>query len=124
LIVDDHAVNRLVLRQILLNQWPDADILEGADGFAALNYLKEHAFDLVFLDMVMPGLGGIETAQRLAHPDFTSIPPLIGLTANVNPQDLDAFYKAGLSGLLLKPFNREQLIALVNALLSSSTIRS
>lgn len=124
LIVDDHAVNRLVLRQILLNQWPDADILEGADGFAALNYLKEHDFDLVFLDMVMPGLGGIETAQRLAHPDFTSIPPLIGLTANVNPQDLDAFYKAGLSGLLLKPFNREQLIALVHALLSSSTIRS
>ncbi len=75
LIVDDHAVNRLVLRQILLNQWPDAVVLERGDGFAALNYLKEHAFDLVFLDMVMPGLGGIETAQRLSHPDFTSIPP-------------------------------------------------
>ena len=87
LIVDDHAVNRLVLRQILLNQWPDAVVMEGGDGFAALSYLKEHVFDLVFLDMVMPGLGGIETAQRLSHPDFTSTPPLIGLTANVNPQD-------------------------------------
>ena len=124
LIVDDHAVNRLVLRQILLNQWPDAIVIEGGDGFAALSYLKEHVFDLVFLDMVMPGLGGIETAQRLSHPDFTSTPPLIGLTANVNPQDLDAFFKAGLSGLLLKPFNREQLMALIHQLLSSSVGRS
>ena len=124
LIVDDHAVNRLVLRQILLNQWPDAVVIEGGDGFAALSYLKEHVFDLVFLDMVMPGLGGIETAQRLSHPDFTSTPPLIGLTANVNPQDLDAFFKAGLSGLLLKPFNREQLMALIHQLLSSSVGRS
>ena len=124
LIVDDHAVNRLVLRQILLNQWPDAVVMEGGDGFAALSYLKEHVFDLVFLDMVMPGLGGIETAQRLSHPDFTSTPPLIGLTANVNPQDLDAFFKAGLSGLLLKPFNREQLMALIHQLLSSSVGRS
>ena len=124
LIVDDHAVNRLVLRQILLNQWPDAVVMEGGDGFAALSYLKEHVFDLVFLDMVMPGLGGIETAQRLSHPDFTSTPPLIGLTANVNPQDLDAFFKAGLSGLLLKPFNREQLMALIHQLLSSFVGRS
>ena len=124
LIVDDHAVNRLVLRQILLNQWPDAVVMEGGDGFGALSYLKEHVFDLVFLDIVMPGLGGIETAQRLSHPDFTSTPPLIGLTANVNPQDLDAFFKAGLSGLLLKPFNREQLMALIHQLLSSSVGRS
>jgi signal transduction histidine kinase len=123
LIVDDHAVNRLVLRQVLLNQWPDALVFEGEDGFAALRYLQEQDFDLVFLDMVMPGLGGIETAQRLAHPDFKSKPPLIGLTANVNPQDLDAFYKAGLSGLLLKPFNRDQLIGLIHQFLSNPVNR-
>jgi CheY-like chemotaxis protein len=69
--------------------------------------------------MVMPNLDGIQTAQRLALSDFSFKPPLIGLTANVNPQDLEAFYKAGLSGLLLKPFNREQLMALIHQLLSS-----
>jgi signal transduction histidine kinase len=119
LIVDDHAVNRLVLRQILLSQWPDATIEEGEDGFAALRLIEEHSFDLVFLDMVMPNLDGIQTAQRLSLSDLPSKPPLIGLTANVNPQDLDAFYKAGLSGLLLKPFNRDQLTALIFQLLSS-----
>jgi len=119
LIVDDHAVNRLVLRQILLSQWPEADIVEGEDGFAALRLIETRSFDLVFLDMVMPNLDGIQTAQRLADSDFPSKPPLIGLTANVNPQDLDAFYKAGLSGLLLKPFNRDQLTALIHQLLSS-----
>ena len=119
LIVDDHAVNRLVLRQILLSQWPKADIVEGEDGFAALRLIETRTFDLVFLDMVMPNLDGIQTAQRLADSDFPSKPPLIGLTANVNPQDLDAFYKAGLSGLLLKPFNRDQLTALIHQLLSS-----
>ncbi len=119
LIVDDHAVNRLVLRQILLSHWPDADIVEGEDGFAALRFIETSTFDLVFLDMVMPNLDGIQTAQRLADSDFPSKPPLIGLTANVNPQDLDAFFKAGLSGLLLKPFNREQLTTLIHQLLSS-----
>jgi CheY-like chemotaxis protein len=64
-------------------------------------------------------LDGIQTAQRLSLSDLSSKPPLIGLTANVNPQDLDAFYKAGLSGLLLKPFNREQLMALIRQLLSN-----
>ena len=123
LIVDDHAVNRLVLRQILLNEWPDADIVEGEDGFAALRLIEKNSFDLVFLDMVMPNLDGIQTAQRLAISVFPSKPPLIGLTANVNPQDLEAFYKAGLSGLLLKPFNREQLTALIFQLLSSQTSR-
>jgi CheY-like chemotaxis protein len=118
LIVDDHAVNRLVLRQILLSQWPDADIVEGEDGFAALRLIEEHSFDLVFLDMVMPNLDGIQTAQRLSLSDLPSKPPLIGLTANVNPQDLEAFYKAGLSGLLLKPFNREQLMTLIHQLLA------
>jgi len=81
--------------------------------------IEEHSFDLVFLDMVMPNLDGIQTAQRLSLSDLPSKPPLIGLTANVNPQDLEAFYKAGLSGLLLKPFNREQLTALIFQLLSS-----
>lgn len=124
LIVDDHAVNRLVLRQILLNQWPDADIVEGEDGFAALRLIETRTFDLVFLDMVMPNLDGIQTAQRLARSDFPSKPPLIGLTANVNPQDLDAFYRAGLSGLLLKPFNRDQLTALIHQLLSSQAAKA
>ena len=124
LIVDDHAVNRLVLRQILLNHWSDAVVMEAGDGFVALSVLKDQAFDLVFLDMVMPGLGGIETAQRLAHADFTNKPPLIGLTANVNPHDLDAFFKTGLSGLLLKPFNRDQLIELIHQLLSKPITRS
>ena len=124
LIVDDHAVNRLVLRQILLSQWPEADIVEGEDGFAALRFIETRPFDLVFLDMVMPNLDGIQTAQRLADSDFPSKPPLIGLTANVNPQDLDAFYKAGLSGLLLKPFNRDQLTALIHQLLSSQASKA
>jgi len=71
--------------------------------------------------MVMPNLDGIQTAQRLSLSDLPSKPPLIGLTANVNPQDLEAFYIAGLSVLLLKPFKSEQLTSLIFQLLSSQT---
>jgi len=48
LIVDDHAMNRLVLRQILLNQWPDADIVEGEDGFAALRLIEKQTLTWFF----------------------------------------------------------------------------
>ena len=118
LVVDDHPVNRLLVRQALLQHWPGGAVHECADGAQALQWLADgQRCDLVLMDMVMPGMDGIEATQRLrAHPDWRHI-PVLGLTANVNPQDLARFEAAGLDGLLLKPFELAQLRAQIERLL-------
>jgi CheY-like chemotaxis protein len=120
LVVDDHPVNRLLLRQILQTTWPKASITEASHGEAALQLLAQQPFDLVLMDMVMPGMDGIETTRAL-HVQLTqadkTVPPVLGLTANVNPHDLQRFQDAGLKGILLKPFERDALVAQIDALL-------
>lgn len=119
LVADDHPINRLLVKQVLQNAWPDSQILEAVNGEQALQCLREKTVDLVLMDMVMPVMDGI-TATRALRKAFASPVkdvPILGLTANVNPVDLDAFRQAGLSAVMLKPFEPAQLCAKVEQLL-------
>jgi DNA-binding NarL/FixJ family response regulator len=64
LIVDDHAVVRDGLRR-LLARLPNLEILDAATGREALSCVQRHTFDLVLLDLHLPGIGGIELVRRL-----------------------------------------------------------
>jgi signal transduction histidine kinase len=118
LVVDDHHLNRLLVKQILKNAWPACTVVEAENGAQALDFWRAQRFDLVFMDMLMPVMDGVQTTQAIRQ-SFTShgLAPVIGLTANVNPQDLARFKDAGLSALLLKPFEPAQLCDQVEALL-------
>jgi CheY-like chemotaxis protein len=111
LVVDDHPVNRLLLKQVLQNAWPHSVVLEAVDGQKALDVLREQAVDLVFMDMVMPIMDGIDATRLIRHNAVDRIHrvPVLGLTANVNPLDLERFKSAGLSGVMLKPFEPAHL---------------
>lgn len=121
LVVDDHPINRLLVKQVLEHAWPHSIIDEAEDGQSALRQLREEvAYDVVFMDMVMPVMDGIETSKciRSQLPQPAAQTPILGLTANVNPVDLDHFMEAGLSAVMLKPFEPSQLCAKVEELLS------
>jgi signal transduction histidine kinase len=106
LVADDHPVNRLLLKQVLQNAWPHSLGLEAVDGQKALDVLREQAVDLVFMDMVMPIMDGIDATRLIRQDALDRIHqvPVLGLTANVNPLDLERFKLAGLSDVMLKPF--------------------
>lgn len=110
LVVDDHKLNRLLVAQVLRKYWPDAKILEADGGAKALALLAEHKVHLVLLDMVMPQMDGIETtlAIRVMAGEVAQV-PVLGITANVNPSDLESFSAAGLQGVMLKPFEPKLL---------------
>jgi len=118
LVVDDHHLNRLLVQQILKNAWPESTVVEAENGAQALDFWRAQRFDLVFMDMLMPVMDGAQTTQAIRQ-SFTlhGLAPVIGLTANVNPQDLQRFKDAGLSALLLKPFDPVKLCDEVEALL-------
>jgi CheY-like chemotaxis protein len=104
LVVDDHRLNRLLVSQVLSKYWPQSRILEADSGAKALDLLASQSVDLVLMDMVMPGMDGIEATQaiRLLEGPLGTV-PVLGLTANVNPSDLEKFIAAGLQGVMLKP---------------------
>lgn len=120
LVVDDHPINRLLVRQILKNRWKYCDIVEADNGVKALAALQAADFDVVLMDMVMPEMDGIEatTALRQTFASPKNKTPVLGLTANVNPQDLERFSAAGLNNVLLKPFDAAQVCEQVEQMIS------
>lgn len=111
LIVDDEPIARQILREYL-EDIPDIDIAgEAANGNEAVAMISKAAPDVVFLDLQMPELGGIEVARKLRG---GSTPLVVFVTAFEN-RALDAF-DAGAVDYLLKPIRKERLeIALVKA---------
>lgn len=118
LVVDDHPINRILMCRILQSAWPQARIDEAEDGAQALDLLARAPVDLVFMDMVMPNLDGIEATRRLRASEGPQAQvPVLGLTANVHPRDLDQFLLAGVDALALKPVDPQQVLAQVERLL-------
>jgi signal transduction histidine kinase/CheY-like chemotaxis protein len=119
LVVDDHPVNRVLVNRVLKASWPNAHIREVADGVEALAALQQEPADAVFMDMLMPHMDGITCTERIRQtlPEGVRDVVVFGLTANVNPEDLDRFRAAGLDGLMLKPFDWRQLCAETERLL-------
>jgi signal transduction histidine kinase/ActR/RegA family two-component response regulator len=120
LVVDDHPINRLLVRQILKNNWANCELVEAENGIKALEALRQQKFDLILMDMVMPEMDGIETTRALRRdldPTMRNT-PVLGLTANVNPQDLDRFAAAGVNAVVLKPFDAAKVCAMVEEMLT------
>jgi CheY-like chemotaxis protein/nitrogen-specific signal transduction histidine kinase len=121
LVVDDHPVNRLLVRQILKGTWKDCELLEEDNGAKAIDAMKQREVDVVLMDMVMPDMDGIEATLHIRNdlPQPASSTPILGLTANVNPVDLDRFMAAGINAVVLKPFDPVKLCQQVEQLVKA-----
>ena len=119
LIVDDVAMNRLLLHQILKLEYPQSLITEAEDGLAALQAINNKGFDLVFMDMVMPQMDGIEASKSIRSTVDRQGQrlPILGLSANVNSSDRERFIDAGADDFLLKPYDRQTLVEVTERLL-------
>ena len=112
LIVDDDPDIRNVLNLLLRSDYETAETSNGAD---AVNYMKENPeTDLIILDVMMPGMDGIETCEKIR--EFSNA-PILFLTAKSAEQDRLAAYRSGGDDFLSKPFSQPELLAKVNSLL-------
>ncbi len=115
LVVDDSAVNRLLACQVVQAHWPQAVMVEAANGQEALDALARENFDMVLMDMLMPVMDGIEATRRLRTewPSPQRDVPVLALTANVNTEDHQHCTDVGMNAMVLKPFDRQRLCALI-----------
>ena len=115
LVVDDSAVNRLLACQVVNSHWPNAVMVQAADGQEALAALRSDSFDMVLMDMLMPVMDGIEATYKLRTewPSPQRDVPVLALTANVNTEDHQRCKAVGMNALVLKPFERQRLCTLI-----------
>jgi DNA-binding NarL/FixJ family response regulator len=111
LLVDDHALFRMGMRQILERE-ADFDIVaEAEDGRDAFNMAVEHTPDIVLLDLSLPAPGGIETTQRIKREV-----PSTGIVALAVAEDEDQLFeaiKAGAAAFILKDINPDDLVTII-----------
>jgi len=93
------------------------DVVEAVDGQDALAKVGESKFDMIITDLNMPNVDGIQliTAVR-KQPGYTFIPILM-LTTESQAEKKDAGRKAGATGWIVKPFNADQLVAVMQKLI-------
>lgn len=108
LYVDDEPDIREVV-EISLRVVSDLDVRACESGEAALQMLQTFKPDLILLDVMMPGMDGAATFQRLrATPGLEDI-PVIFMTAKALPQEVARFRELGAAGVIAKPFDAMQL---------------
>jgi CheY-like chemotaxis protein len=116
LIVDDNATNRLVAATLCEMFGCTSEAV--GDGADAVEAAATGRFDLVLMDIKMPGMDGVEATRRIrSGAGAWSQAPIIALTANADPADA-AFYRAsGMNGVVEKPLKPERLLAAMSAVL-------
>lgn len=113
LVVDDQPINREVAQGKLARFGHTADL--ASSGSEAIEAVTKRDYDLVFMDLQMPGLSGIEAAKRIiAQLEGRPAPHLVALTASVYDEDRQACREAGMSDFIGKPIERAQLAAVLS----------
>ncbi|MGH6912682.1 MAG: response regulator [Geminicoccales bacterium] len=117
LIVDDYQTMLRIIRN-LLKQLGFENIAEASDGTAALQQLKERPFGLVISDWNMEPMSGLELLRAMrAEPRLKNL-PFVMVTAESRPERITAASEAGVSSLIVKPFDANLLSERIAAALS------
>jgi two-component system sensor histidine kinase BarA len=112
LIADDSAINRKLVSTLLRHH--GAGVEEAEDGGMACNLSAGRDYDLIFMDINMPILSGVQAAQQIrAREQGMRHTPIVALTANALSEERDRLLSVGLDDCLIKPVHEHELLAVV-----------
>jgi PAS domain S-box-containing protein len=107
LVVDDNRINQEVATQILRKA--GAEVVKAASGEEAIKILQHEVFDIILLDIQMPGISGIDVIKWMQS-TLKDYPPVIALTAYNSGQEKEKFISLGFNDFIGKPINPEVLL--------------
>ena len=114
LVVDDIPINRLLLGQMLEKMGHTVETAN--DGAAAVEAAQKCRFDLILMDINMPGMNGVDATRKIRESGKSADVPIMGVTANAQPHELAAFKEAGMDLTLVKPITSAALALKVQEL--------
>lgn len=115
LIVEDNKINQMITRKILEKNKVICDVAD--NGTIAIEKVQNNDFDLILMDIHMPGISGIEATIEIRkfNPDI----PIIALTAVTLDDNLDEFYMNGFNDIIPKPYKTEEFFHKINKYLAA-----
>ena len=116
LIADDHAIVRKGLSQILCEEFPSAEVKEVSNSNEVLAAIEKQIWDVILLDISMPGRNGIETLKQIRANGVKA--PILMLSMHPEEQYAVRVLKAGASGFLNKESATEELLVAIHKVLS------
>ena len=118
LIVDDNESNVALIRSMLLDQGYEVRIAR--DGTGAMESVQQRRPDVILLDVMMPGMNGLQVLDRLKLDRKTTDIPVIMVTGKVEDADLLAGYENGADYYITKPFTPSQLLYALGLLIGGA----
>ena len=112
LVVEDNKINQIVTRKILTDKKHSCTIAES--GLVALELLKEDKFDIILMDINMPGMDGFATSREIRKRGYQV--PIIALTAYGRSEIIDKVLDVGMNDCLVKPFEAITLFTIIGKL--------
>lgn len=111
MIVEDNLANLKMLNIIIESL--DCEIIEALDGVEAMDLAIEKRPDIIFMDIQIPKIDGLEVIKRLRKMEEFSKTPIIALTAFAMEKDEQAGFDAGCNEYITKPFSTSKLLEIV-----------
>lgn len=124
LIVDDsQTVRAVVAKTLAMANVAVNEVFHAANGQEALETLRAHWIDLVFSDINMPVMGGVEMIQLMKQDDVLKAIPVVVLSTEGSATRIQNLREQGVRAYIRKPFTPEQLRAVVDEVLGDDDVR-
>ncbi len=119
LLIEDDIIEVMKFNRVLKTLGLNHKIIEANNGEEALSILKDKEIipDVIFLDLNMPKINGIEFLQILKADDYLKYIPAIILTTSNNHKDVLECYKIGIAGYVLKPLKYDDYVERIRKML-------
>jgi len=118
LIGEDEPDNQLIM-QTVVESLVGARAEVASDGLAVLASVERERPRMILLDLMMPGLDGFQVTRQLKSDPLTADIPIVAVSALARPDDREAALAAGCDNFVRKPFELDELEALINSYLQS-----
>jgi CheY-like chemotaxis protein len=116
MLVEDNVMNIMVAKKIF-DKW-ECKLNIAEDGYIAMQKATRHDFDIILMDLQMPGIDGFETTRKLRKlSDYYSKVPIFALTAAAPEEVREKVTEAGMNEMITKPFNPKQLYSIIKSYL-------
>ena len=124
LVVEDNEFNQMLITELLNNLGIAVSLAQ--NGVECLDLLKttEAPFDLIFMDLQMPEMDGLEATRRIRQNLQLTEIPIVALTANIMQHDPQELMKIGMNAYLPKPFDPDQLIQVLERFLQKNSAKN
>ncbi|HOP49471.1 MAG TPA: response regulator [Ignavibacteriales bacterium] len=121
-IVEDVLINRILLLNLLKKISENFEIIEAENGLEAIEKYKNNEFDLIFMDVQMPIMDGLEATKKIREYEKENNKkdtPIIALSAGILKSEQERAFSSGMSDYLPKPINIDKLKEIINKYLNN-----